>query len=102
MTTRIPVLRRGRSAVCAAVLPAVAAMAPAGTALARTAPAYQPVTESRLLHAENDNGWLMYRRAYNSQGYAPFTQIDRGNVDKLKPAFTYKTGLKQGHEGARS
>ena len=78
------------------LLTAVAAV----PALASTSPAYRPVTNDRLLKAQDDDGWLMYRRAYNSQGYAPFTQINAENVTRLKTAFTYKTGLKQGHEAA--
>jgi alcohol dehydrogenase (cytochrome c) len=59
---------------------------------------YPAVTDQRLLDAQNDNGWLMYRRSYDSQGYAPFKQIDTSNVSQLKVAFTYDTGMKQGHE----
>lgn len=61
---------------------------------------YQPVTNHRLLRAESDHGWLMYRRAYNSNGFAPFTQINADNVKDLKVVFSYKSGLNQGHEGA--
>ncbi|HYW04452.1 MAG TPA: methanol/ethanol family PQQ-dependent dehydrogenase [Gammaproteobacteria bacterium] len=85
------------------VLPAVLcllAFAPGPEALAAGPPAYKPVTAQRLLHAESDSGWLMYRRAYNGQGYAPFTQITPKNVSHLKIAFTYKTGMKLGHEAA--
>ena len=42
----------------------------------------------------------MYRRNYESTGYAPFDQINTGNVDKLKVAFDYESGLFQGHEAA--
>ncbi len=62
--------------------------------------AYSPVTTERLTNASSDDGWLMYRRTYSSQGYAPFKQITAENVAQLKPAFTYDTGLKQGHEAA--
>lgn len=61
---------------------------------------WTPVTDARLLRAASDDGSLMYRRAYDSQGYAPFAQIDASNVAGLKPVFTYKTGLPQGHEAA--
>jgi len=64
------------------------------------APAYDSVTTARLDNAQKDNGWLMYRRSYTSTGFAPFDQINTGNVDKLKVAFTYKSGLNQGHEAA--
>lgn len=88
----------GRGLMLAAVIATTLAALPA---LGRCAePAYPTVTTQRLLHAETDNGWLMYRRAYNSNGYAPFDQITAANVNKLQTVFTYKTGLKQGHEGA--
>ena len=63
-------------------------------------PAYLPVTTERLLDAQQDQGWLMYRRNYESTGYAPFNQINSGNVGKLKVAFDYESNLFQGHEAA--
>src|ERR1700680_4540131 len=63
-------------------------------------PAYSPVTSERLVNAQQDSGWLMYRRNYESTGYAPFDQINAGNVDKLKIAFDYQSNLSQGHEAA--
>ena len=62
--------------------------------------AYQAVTTERLINAQQDSGWLMYRRNYESTGYAPFDQINTGNVAKLKVAFDYESGLDQGHEAA--
>jgi alcohol dehydrogenase (cytochrome c) len=59
---------------------------------------YPTVTDERLLNASKDEGWLMYRRAYDSQGYAPFDDISTSNVAQLKPVFTYDTGLNKGHE----
>src|ERR1019366_2206958 len=47
-----------------------------------------------------DDGWLMYRRNYESTGYAPFDLINAGNVGKLKVAFDYQSDLSQGHEAA--
>ena len=79
---------------------ALLAAAGANAAATGAADTYPSVTQDRLMHAESDNGWLMYRRAYNSQGYAPFAQIDSANVGTLKEVFSYKTGLTQGHEGA--
>src|SRR6202051_4629480 len=63
-------------------------------------PTYQSVTSERLVNAQKDNGWLMYRRNYESTGYAPFDLINSGNVGKLKVAFDYESGLSQGHEAA--
>jgi alcohol dehydrogenase (cytochrome c) len=61
---------------------------------------YPSVTDQRLADAGKDDGWLMYRRTWDSQGYAPFDQITTANVADLKPVFTYDTGLNQGHEAA--
>jgi len=69
-------------------------------ALADDATVVPLVDDSRLLDAQQDDGWLMYRRSFDSQGFAPFAQIDTDNVAQLRPAFTYKTGLPQGHEAA--
>jgi alcohol dehydrogenase (cytochrome c) len=65
---------------------------------ATAAPPYAPVDAARLARAAADDGWLMYRRGYDAQGYAPFDQIGTGNVAKLREVFTFDTGLKQGHE----
>src|ERR1700721_1275556 len=59
-------------------------------------PAYLQVTSERLINAQQDKGWLMYRRNYESTGYAPFDQIKTGNVAKLKVAFDYESQLFQG------
>jgi alcohol dehydrogenase (cytochrome c) len=59
---------------------------------------YPVVTDARLRAAAKDDGWLMYRRSYDSRGYAPFTEITPGNVGSLQTAFTYVTGMPQGHE----
>src|ERR1700682_3040852 len=81
---KIP-LRSNYEALGAAV--AVAALTPL---LAYAAmPAYSPVTSERLINAQQDNGWLMYRRNYESTGYAPFDQINAGNVGKLTIAFNH-------------
>jgi len=67
-------------------------------ALAAAAPPYAPVTDARLAAAASDDGWLMYRRSYDSRGYAPFTEIGAQNVAQLRVVFTYATNLPQGHE----
>jgi alcohol dehydrogenase (cytochrome c) len=78
------------------VLFAAAALTPL---LAHAAtPAYQAVTTERLINAQQDSGWLMYRRNYESTGYAPFDQINTSNVAKLKIAFDYQSGLNQGNQ----
>lgn len=59
---------------------------------------YPRVTEERLMAAASDNGWLMYRRSYDGQAYAPFVSINPTNVGSLRVAFTYDTSFTQGHE----
>ncbi len=61
---------------------------------------YPVVTNKRLVNAQRDDGWLMYRRNYESTGYAPFEGINIGNVSQLKIAFDHPSNLSQGHEAA--
>ncbi|HTD38091.1 MAG TPA: PQQ-dependent dehydrogenase, methanol/ethanol family, partial [Candidatus Limnocylindrales bacterium] len=63
-------------------------------------PLFPEVTAARLAAAATDDGWLMFRRSYDSQGYAPFGEITPANVSGLQPVFTYATGMPQGHEAA--
>lgn len=77
---------------CAFVLLA----APAHTS--RADETYPAVTESRLLDAQHDDGWLMYLRSYDGEAHAPFAQIDRSNVAKLTVAFTHEVSLPEGFE----
>ncbi len=84
------------------LLAAASAAARADVAVAAAAaPApWQTVDDARLLGAAHDDGSLMYRRSYDSQGYAPFREIDRASVGRLQLAYSYKTGMPQGHEAA--
>jgi alcohol dehydrogenase (cytochrome c) len=58
---------------------------------------YSPVTDARLLNPEPEN-WLMYRGTYNSHGYSPLNEINTGNVKRLKPLWSFSTGLREGHQ----
>jgi len=87
-------------------LGAAAALAVAGGAAAQqvapapVAPAarvYSPVTDQRLANPEPRN-WLMYRRTYDGQGFSPLDQINAGNVADLVPAWTFSTGVVEGHQ----
>ena len=66
-------------------------------ASAQPPPSYEPVTNERLLNPEPGN-WLMYRRTYDSWGYSPLDQINTKNVTKLVPAWTFSTGVEEGHQ----
>ena len=71
------------------------ALAPATAALAA---GYPQVTNARLAAAQNDNGWLMFRRDYAGRSYAPFKQINTANVNTLHEVWSYQSHLKQGYE----
>ena len=43
-----------------------------------------------------DNSWKYYGRDADSARFAPFDQINAGNVDKLQVAWTYRTGAQTG------
>ncbi len=58
---------------------------------------YKPVTAERLTKPE-DGDWLQYRRTYDGWGYSPLSQINAGNVGKLKPIWTMVTGVTEGHQ----
>jgi alcohol dehydrogenase (cytochrome c) len=58
---------------------------------------YSPVTADRLNNPEPGN-WMLYRRTYDGQGYSPLDQINTSNVKNLTPAWTFSTGVVEGHE----
>ena len=58
---------------------------------------YSPVTEERLMNPEPEN-WLMYRASFNGWGFSPLKQINRQNVKKLVPVWSFSTGVTEGHE----
>ncbi len=58
---------------------------------------YAPVTDARLANPEPGN-WLMYRRTFDSHGYSPLDEINVDNVERLRPLWTFSTGLREGHQ----
>jgi len=69
------------------------AAAPAAPAI----PDYSPVTAEDLINPDPAD-WPMYRRTYNGQGYSPLSRITKENVGNLVPAWSFSTGVKEGHE----
>ncbi|MSR13707.1 MAG: PQQ-dependent dehydrogenase, methanol/ethanol family [Gammaproteobacteria bacterium] len=67
------------------------------SATAADLPKYATVTAERLQHPEPGN-WLMYRGSYNSWGYSKLKQITRDNVQRLRPVWTYSTGMLEAHQ----
>lgn len=67
------------------------------TALPAAGAAQRPVTDERLRHPEPEN-WLQYRGNYASWGYSALDQIRPENVKDLVPAWTFSTGVGEGHQ----
>jgi alcohol dehydrogenase (cytochrome c) len=49
----------------------------------------QPVTDEMLRHPP-DGDWINPRRTYDSQGFSPLAQINRGNVAKLEMGWVWE------------
>jgi alcohol dehydrogenase (cytochrome c) len=58
---------------------------------------YKEVTAERLKRPD-DGDWLMVRRTYDGWGYSPLEQITPANVTRLQPAWSFSTGVTNGHE----
>src|SRR6516162_6361745 len=58
---------------------------------------YAPVTAERLKKPENGN-WLMFRRTYYGWGFSPLEAINRDNVSRLQPVWSFATGQTEGHQ----
>lgn len=64
------------------------------TALAGAADKAQPVTQEDLnAGTHNTAKWLMYGGNYANWRYSPLADINRGNVDKLRPAWVFQPGI---------
>src|SRR5258708_12241313 len=58
---------------------------------------YAPVTAERLKKPEDGN-WLMFRRTFDGWGYSPLDEINRENVSRLQPVWSFATGQVEGHQ----
>ena len=63
----------------------------AGVYAQSDSPAWDPVTEARLLNPEAGD-WMSYRRTYDVTGFSPLDQIDRTNVDDLRLVWAHSVG----------
>lgn len=50
--------------------------------------------------SQSDENWVMPGKDYHSDNYSKATQINKDNVKQLKVAWTFSTGVLNGHEGA--
>ena len=49
---------------------------------------WEPITQERLMNPE-DGDWLSYRRTPDVFGFSPLDQINRTNVQNLRPVWSY-------------
>ena len=61
---------------------------PGETELLRAVENFVPVTDA-MLRDPDAGDWLSYRRTYDGWGYSPLDEIDRGNVDDLRLAWSW-------------
>ncbi|HSV17985.1 MAG TPA: PQQ-binding-like beta-propeller repeat protein [Casimicrobiaceae bacterium] len=73
----------------------------AGTTTAKAMPAFSPVTPAMLEGAGADaKNWIHSNGSYAQTRYYPGTQINAGNVAKLRPAFVVQTAVMESMETA--
>jgi alcohol dehydrogenase (cytochrome c) len=58
---------------------------------------YKPVTAEELLDP-SPSDWLLPRRTYDGTAFSPLDQINTGNVKNLHLAWSFATGVVEGHE----
>ena len=61
------------------------------SAIAQQPQGFVPVTDA-MLQKPDPADWLMWRRTLDSWGYSPLTQINRGNVSRLRMVWTRGMG----------
>ncbi|MFG1297567.1 MULTISPECIES: methanol/ethanol family PQQ-dependent dehydrogenase [Xanthobacter] len=49
--------------------------------------------------AKSDENWPMTGKNYSANNFSPQKQINKDNVAKLRPAWSFSTGVLSGHEG---
>ena len=75
--------------------PVTTPSAAAQAAFART----NAIDDATLLAAGADSAdWITHGRTYSEQRFTPLDEINDGNVAKLKPVWSFSTGLPRGHE----
>ena len=76
--------------------------APSAAAPAAAAEEVEPVglvdDEDLLTAQDNNASWLMYGRTYDSQRHSGLDQINKENVGRLLPVWTFQTGVLDGFE----
>jgi len=94
-TSEMIAMTRRRQAILLTAASGCALAVAATVSFATSARANDKLME---LMKRNEN-WASYGRTYQEDNYRPMTQITAENVKKLKPAWSFSTGLLHGHEG---
>ncbi|WP_374309100.1 methanol/ethanol family PQQ-dependent dehydrogenase [Methylocella sp.] len=50
--------------------------------------------------SKSDDNWVMPGKNYHSDNYSKLNQVNKDNVKRLRPAWSFSTGVLNGHEGA--
>ena len=58
---------------------------------------YKPVTPEELLNP-SPSDWLLPRRTYDGTAFSPLDQINASNIKNLHLAWSFATGVVEGHE----
>jgi len=91
----------GMSVVVTAALAQSEVAGAAGTTTAKAMPSFTAVTPAMLEGAAGDSkNWIHSNGSYAQTRYYPGTQINAGNVAKLKPAFVFQTAVMESMETA--
>jgi alcohol dehydrogenase (cytochrome c) len=61
---------------------------PSGVVASSGAEAWPQVSAERLLDPA-DGDWISYRRTYDGAGFSPLKQIDRTNIQRLEPIWSF-------------
>jgi methanol dehydrogenase (cytochrome c) subunit 1 len=60
---------------------------------------YASANQKLIDMANSDENWVMPGKDYNSDNYSKMTQINAQNVKQLRSAWSFSTGVLNGHEG---
>lgn len=72
---------------------------PISMAMAAAATGVATANDKLIQLSQSDENWVMPGKDYNEINYSKQTQINAENVKRLRPAWTFSTGVLNGHEG---
>lgn len=72
---------------------------PVSIAVAVAASSVAVANDKLIQLSRSDENWVMPGKDYNEINYSKQSQINAENVKRLRPAWTFSTGVLNGHEG---